>query len=151
MAPDPEPSTGHALPTQTPAPGPPPPLRPEEERTFATLTHLSGLLWVVGVPGIVGVLLVWLLKRDQSAFVDFHGKEALNFQISLILYGAALAGLAVIGFVLMVVLVGFLLFIPAVLASVGLVILQVVTAVLGAVEANRGGYYRYPLTIRLVH
>lgn len=137
-------------PAQPPPPGPPAPLRPEEERTFATLVHLSGLLWLLGFPGIVGVLLVWLLKRDQSAFVDFHGKEALNFQISLIIYGIVLTGLALVGFVLMFILVGFFLFVPAVVASVGLLILQVVTAVLGAVEANRGGYYRYPLTIRFI-
>lgn len=137
-------------PAQPPPPGPPAPLRPEEERTFATLIHLSGLLWLLGFPGIVGVLLVWLLKRDQSAFVDLHGKEALNFQISLILYGIVLTGLALVGFVLMFILVGFFLFVPAVVASVGLVILQVVTAVLGAVEANRGGTYRYPLTIRFI-
>lgn len=131
-------------------PGPPPPLRPEDERLLATLIHLCGLLWVLGIPGIVGVLLIWLLKRDQSAFVDHHGKEATNFQISLLVYGVAIAGVAVIGFVLTIVLVGFLLFIPAILASVGLVILQVVTAILGAIEANRGGYYRYPLTIRFI-
>ncbi|HVR73197.1 MAG TPA: DUF4870 domain-containing protein [Planctomycetota bacterium] len=131
-------------------PAPPPPLRPEDERLLATLIHLCGLLWVLGIPGIVGVLLIWLLKRDQSAFVDHHGKEATNFQISLLVYGVAIAGVAVIGFVLTIVLVGFLLFIPAILASVALVILQVVTAILGAIEANRGGYYRYPLTIRFI-
>lgn len=117
---------------------------------LATLIHLCGLLWVLGIPGIVGVLLIWLLKRDQSAFVDHHGKEATNFQISLLIYAVAIAGVAMIGFVLTIVLVGFLLFIPAVLAGVGLVILQIVTAILGAIEANQGRYYRYPLTIRFL-
>ena len=151
MAPDPEPTTG---PAQLPAPGPPGPprpLRPEEERIFGTLIHLSGLLWLLSFPGIVGVLLIWLLKRDQSAFVDAHGKEALNFQISFLIYGMGLTALAIVGFVLTFVIVGIFLFIPAVVASIGLIVLQVVTAILGAIEANRGGYYRYPLTLRFIH
>ena len=131
-------------------PGPPVPLRPEDERVLATLIHLCGLLWVVGIPGIVGVLLIWLLKRDQSTFVDYHGKEAMNFQISLLIYSVAIAGVAMIGFILTIVLVGFLLFIPAILAGVALVILQIVTAILGAIEANQGRHYRYPLSIRLI-
>jgi len=134
-----------------PPPAPSGPLRPEEERIFATLIHLSGLLWLLSFPGIVGVLLIWLLKRDQSAFVDAHGKEALNFQISFLIYGIALTALALVGFVLTFVIVGIFLFIPAVVASIGLIVLQVVTAILGAVEANRGGYYRYPLAIRFIH
>lgn len=162
MAPDPEPA-GPAPPAQAappaqppqPAPpgppGPPGPLRPEEERIFATLIHLSGLLWLLSFPGIVGVLLIWLLKRDQSAFVDAHGKEAMNFQISFLIYGIALTALALMGFVLTFIVVGLFLFIPAVVASIGLIVLQVVTAILGAVEANRGGHYRYPLTIRFLH
>lgn len=137
-------------PAQTP-PGPPGPLRPEEERIFGTLIHLSGLLWLLSFPGIVGVLLIWLLKRDRSAFVDAHGKEALNFQISFLIYGIGLTALAIVGFVLTFVIVGIFLFIPAVVASIGLIVLQVVTAILGAIEANRGGYYRYPLTLRFIH
>jgi uncharacterized Tic20 family protein len=156
MAPDPEPTAAPAQPgqsAQTPPgpPGPPRPLRPEEERIFGTLIHLSGLLWLLSFPGIVGVLLIWLLKRDQSAFVDAHGKEALNFQISFLIYGIGLTALAIVGFVLTFVIVGIFLFIPAVVASIGLIVLQVVTAILGAIEANRGGYYRYPLTLRFIH
>lgn len=134
----------------TAPPGPPAPLRPEDERVLATLLHLCGLLWFFGIPGIVGVLLIWLLKREQSAFVDHHGKEALNFQVSLLLYGAVIAAAALIGGVLTACLFGVLLLVPAVLAGVALLILQLVTAILGAVEANRGGYYQYPLAIRLL-
>jgi hypothetical protein len=151
MAPDPDPAAGPAPPAQPPPPGPPGPLRPEEERIFATLIHLSGLLWLLSFPGIVGVLLIWLLKRDRSAFVDAHGKEALNFQISFLIYGIGLTALAIVGFVLTFILVGIFLLVPAVVASVGLIVLQVVTAILGALEANRGGYYRYPLAIRFIH
>lgn len=146
-----EPASSPDHPPSPGPPGPPGPLRPEEERIFATLIHLSGLLWLLSFPGIVGVLLIWLLKRDQSAFVDTHGKEALNFQISFLIYGVGLAALTLVGFVLTFIVVGLFLFIPAIVASIGLLVLQVVTAILGAVEANRGGTYRYPLAIRFIH
>ncbi|MFP3941359.1 MAG: DUF4870 domain-containing protein [Thermoanaerobaculia bacterium] len=127
-----------------------PPPRPEDERLYATLIHLSGLLWLFGVPGIVGVLIIWLLQRDRSAFVDAHGKEAMNFQISMMIYGLALAILAFAGSILSVILVGLVLLVPAVVLAVALIVFQVVVAILGAVEANRGGHFRYPLAIRFL-
>lgn len=126
------------------------PPRPEDERLYATLIHLSGLLWLFGVPGIVGVLIIWLLQRDRSAFVDVHGKEAMNFQLSLTIYGLALVILAFAGSILSVILVGLVLLVPAVVLGVALLVFQVVVAILGAVEANRGDYFRYPLAIRFI-
>lgn len=126
------------------------PPRPEDERLYATLIHLSGLLWLFGVPGIVGVLIIWLLQRDRSTFVDAHGKEAMNFQISMMIYGLALAVLAFAGSILSVILVGLVLLVPAVVLAVALIVFQVVVAILGAVEANRGGHFRYPLAIRFI-
>lgn len=126
------------------------PPRPEDERLYATLIHLSGLLWLFGVPGIVGVLIIWLLQRERSAFVDTHGKEGMNFQLSMMIYGLTLAILAFAGSLLSVILVGFVLLIPAVVLAVALIVFQVVVAILGAVEANRGGYFRYPLAIRFL-
>jgi uncharacterized Tic20 family protein len=99
-------------------------------------THLAGLAWLVGVPGIVGVLILWLVKRDEHEIVDRHGREAMNFQLSLLIYGA-------IGFVLVFVLVGF-----AVLAIVAL--LGLVFPIVAAVKTSDGHDYEYPLTIRLL-
>jgi uncharacterized Tic20 family protein len=95
------------------------------------LIHLLSL-----VSGFLGPLVLWLVKRDQSAYLDHHGKESLNFQISLLVYwfGSIIA---------MFVLVG-ILFIPV------LVILGLVMPIVAAVAANRGDYYRYPLTIRFI-
>ncbi|MEX2579873.1 MAG: DUF4870 domain-containing protein [Verrucomicrobiales bacterium] len=138
----------------TPPPEPPirreAPLKPEDERLYATLIHLSGLLWLMSIPGIVGVLLVWLLKREQSAFVDEHGKEAMNFQISLLIYLAAVGLLAAVGAILSVVVVGLFLFFPALLALGGLLVFQIVVAILAAMEANKGAAYRYPLSIHFL-
>lgn len=126
------------------------PPRPEDERLYATLIHLSGLLWLFGVPGIVGVLIIWLLQRDRSPFVDAHGKSAMNFQLSLMVYGLALAIMAIAGALLTVVLVGFVLLVPAIVLTIALLVFQVVVAILGAVEANRGGHFRYPLAIPFI-
>jgi uncharacterized Tic20 family protein len=100
--------------------------------------HLSALAGFV-VPAfghVVGPLLVWLIKRGESSEIDAHGKEALNFQISMLIYNLV-AG------VLCLLLIGF-----ALLAI--LHILNVVFVILAAVKASEGQMYRYPLTIRLI-
>lgn len=100
--------------------------------------HLSALAGFV-VPGFghfLGPLIVWLIKRGESSEIDAHGKEALNFQISMLIYNLV-AG------VLCLVLIGF-----ALLAV--LHILNVVFVILAAIKANEGQMYRYPLTIRLI-
>lgn len=102
-----------------------------DDRTMALLIHLLAL-----VSGFLGPLIIWLVKRDQSAFVDHHGKEGLNFQLTLLLawFVAMLAALILIG----------LLLIPV------LLVLQILFPILAAVAANRGELYRYPLTIRFI-
>ncbi len=113
----------------------PPPTK--DERNMAMLCHLTGLLGGFVPPAnIIAPLVIWLLKKDQSAFVDDQGKEAINFQISVTLYVIA-------GFFLMIILVGFLI-----LPLAG--ILWLVWGIIATVKAYDGVYYRYPLTIRLV-
>jgi uncharacterized Tic20 family protein len=110
------------------------PLSERDERLYGALSHLASLVGFV-IPllgGVGGPLLVWLLQRDRSAFVDRHGKEAINFQISLLIY-ATIAGFLHNGAVLFV-----------------LPIAGVVLCVLAAVAANEGKSYRYPLTIRFL-
>jgi uncharacterized Tic20 family protein len=110
------------------------------ERTWGMLCHLSafaGYVVVVPFASIIGPLIVWLLKKDSSAFVDEHGKESVNFQITMsIAYAIAI--------VLCLVVVGFVL-----LAFLGVWI--TVLVVLGSIKAYSGERFRYPLTIRLVH
>jgi uncharacterized Tic20 family protein len=121
----------HGVPVgSAPAPGLRGPVT-SDERTMGLLIHLLSL-----VSGFLGPLVLWLVKRDQSAYLDHHGKESLNFQISLLVYwfGSIIA---------MFVLIG-ILFIPV------LVILGFVMPIVAAVAANRGDYYRYPLTIRFI-
>ena len=107
-------------------------------RTWCMACHLSALAGFV-VPAfghVLGPLVVWLIKRGESSEIDAHGKEALNFQISMLIYNLV-AG------VLCLVLIGF-----ALLAV--LHILNVVFVILASIKANEGQMYRYPLTIRLI-
>ncbi len=110
----------------------------KDERLWAMLCHLASLSGYIAVPlgHLIGPLVIWQIKKDQSPFVDDQGKESLNFQISMTLY-LFVAGLTFcIG-------IGFVLF-PAVY------LFGWVMMIIAAVKANQGEAYRYPLTIRLI-
>jgi len=111
-------------------PGGPP---SKDARTMAMLAHLLGI-----VSGFLGPLIIWLIKKDDDAFIDDQGKEALNFQITLIIAYLAM-------FVLSCITLGFaapLIFI--------LFIVDIVFCIIAGMKANDGVAYRYPLTIRLI-
>jgi uncharacterized Tic20 family protein len=125
--------------------GPPvgsgPPTKPQltdpEARTLAMLGHLSAFSgFVIPFGHILGPLLIWLIKREDHPFVDDQAKEALNFQLSMSLY-------YLIGLVLILALIGFLI-LPA------LVVFSIVVMIMGAIRANNGERYRYPLCIRFI-
>lgn len=109
----------------------------QDEKTFGMLAHLSALSGVI-IPfgNIIGPLIIWMMKKDQSWFVNEQGKEALNFQISITIY-------MLISGVLIMVLIGILL-----MPIVGLFALIMI--VIASLKANQGEMYRYPLTIRLI-
>ncbi len=110
----------------------------KDTRQMAMLCHLTAFATFVipGVGSIVGPLIVWLLKKDRSEFIDFHGKEALNFQITILIL-AAIAG----------VLCFFLIGIPL-LFAVG--VYWFVFTIIASIKANEGAYYKYPFVIRIL-
>ncbi len=118
----------------------------QEERTWGMLCHLLALLGYVLVPfgNIIGPLVIWLLKREESAFVDQQGKASLNFQISLWIYGIIGTLICV---VLMLVLIGFVLLW---LFIAGIYIFGVVMVVIASVKASSGEPFRYPLALPLL-
>jgi uncharacterized Tic20 family protein len=85
---------------------------------------------------LFGPLIVWLLKRGESSEIDAHGKEAVNFQLSMLIY-------TVVSLVLCLVLIGFALLLV-------LWILNTVFVIIATVQASEGKLYRYPLTIRFI-
>ncbi|HKJ56190.1 MAG TPA: DUF4870 domain-containing protein [Nitriliruptoraceae bacterium] len=113
----------------------------ESARNWALLAHVSGIVAssVVGM-GFLGPLLVWVLKRDEDPFVAQNASEALNFQLSMFLYGILLivASLPVITLIATIPLaiVGFMLWL--------------ILPIVAAVKASRAEAYSYPITIGFV-
>jgi uncharacterized Tic20 family protein len=127
-------------PTEPPPSGPPPVsgVTPDE-RTWGTMAHVSSLIAMfVGGLMVLGPLIVWLVKKNESAYVAHHAREALNFQLSLLIVGAVLfvAGFFTCG-------IGW--------ALLGVVwVCNVILSIIGAVRANEGQLWTYPFSIRLV-
>ena len=101
------------------------------ETNLATLAHLFGIF-----TGFIGAMVIWLLQKDESAFVGEEAREALNFQITLMI-AYVVAG------VLTLLLVGVLLF-PL------LFVVNLVCCLMGAISASKGKRYRYPFALRLL-
>ena len=114
--------------------------------------HLAALCMFLGVPFgfLVGPLVVWLIKRDDSPFIDRHGKAAVNFQISVTAYFVVL----IIVLIALVVAASpkqpFTIFAAVLifqLGYVGVSLLDLAFVIVAAVRANKGFEYRYPLAI----
>src|SRR6059058_4705357 len=107
-------------------------------RTWCILAHATALVgFLVPVAGhIVGPLIVWLAKRQDSPEIDAHGKESLNFQISMLIW-YCIAG------ILCLVLIG----IPILIL---LHLLNIIFVIIASIQASEGKLYRYPLSIRLI-
>ena len=107
-------------------------------RMWNVLCHATALagFFVPWAGHILGPLIIWLAKRGDSPEIDEHGKESLNFQISMLIYN-------VIAGVLCLVLVGFIILVI-------LHILNLVLVVVASIQASEGKFYRYPMTIRLI-
>ncbi|CAD5106289.1 DUF4870 domain-containing protein [Zestomonas carbonaria] len=109
----------------------------QEARQWAMFCHFAAFFGLVFPFGnLLGPLIVWQIKKDFDPFVDAQGKEALNFQITVSLA-------ALVCFMLMLVVIGFLL-----LGLLGIVALVLV--IIAGIKANEGQDYRYPFNWRLV-
>ena len=101
-----------------------------QDKTLAMLCHLGGIL------GLLPPLIIWLIKKDDSPLVDENGKEALNFQLTILIGVVA-------SWVLMFVLIGIIL-LPLVW------VFNLVMVIIAAVKTNSGEKYRYPICIRFI-
>lgn len=101
------------------------------------LCHLSAFLgFIIPFGNILGPLVIWLIKKAEYPFVDDQGKEALNFQISILIA-------FIISAILMFIAIGFLL-------MVAVAIYAIVMIIIAAIKANEGVAYRYPYALRLI-
>lgn len=101
-----------------------------DERNYALFMHLGSLFVGFLVP-----LIMWLIKKDDSAFIDHHGRSLMNWNISLIIY-------SVVSVILILVIIG-------VFMLLALIVLHLVFSILGAVAANKGDSFSYPLALPL--
>ncbi|WP_224482653.1 DUF4870 domain-containing protein [Robertkochia aurantiaca] len=149
----------------------------KHERNISSIIHISTFSkYFIPFGNFIIPLILWTSNKNKAAFVDHHGKQALNFQISILLYSIIL-GLVTIPFVIagawdfighLDILdhnvhevdfqlrhlsdLGFLI-IPvgiAGLLSLVLLMLDVVCSILAAIRANEGEAYRYPATINFI-
>ena len=112
---------------------------PQSAKQWAMFCHLAALAGYIGIPfgNVIGPLIVWLIKKDEFEYVNQQGKEALNFQISLLIYCIAAtpllcaAGLAVVVWI-----------------AIG--VFALVCVILAAIKTNQGEDFRYPLCIRFI-
>lgn len=124
-------------------PFPPPVAAPDRDsRNLAVIAHLSSLIAFTSIPSFVGPLAVWLLQRDRDPFVEEHAREALNFNLSVLLYAIALIAFAVVTFG-----IGLLVLVPV--ALVGAPAWLIATGI-AAAKAGNGERFRYPLSIRFL-
>ena len=123
---------------ETPTTPSPPTIPSTNVRTWTVLCHASALLGVFFhfMGHLLGPLIVWLAKRHESVEIDAHGKEALNFQLSMLIYDAVAA-------VLCLVLIG----IPILIL---LWIMNTIFVIIASLQASDGKLYRYPITIRFL-
>ncbi|MGN8246172.1 DUF4870 domain-containing protein [Cellulomonas soli] len=108
-----------------------PPLRPDEERTWAILGHLLTL-----VAGFLAPLVIWLVFKGRGPYLEDQAKESLNFQLTLLIA-------YVVGGVTSIIGIGLVILALAAIA-------QLLFAILAAVAVGRFEWYRYPVTLRMV-
>jgi uncharacterized Tic20 family protein len=122
------------------------PAATSDQQTWRVLAHASAFIQLVGIPSVVGPLVVWLIRREDPV-VEPHAREALNFQLSLLIY---FIGGVVLGFIAALTIVGLVVTAVIVIALVLLFLLELVFALLGTIAASRGEMYRYPLNLDLI-
>ena len=114
-----------------------------ESRNWAVIAHLSAIAAMFVALAFLGPLVVYLIKKDSDPFVRDQAAEALNYQLSWLLYGF-LGGIVLV--LLIVLVVGLVLIPLAIAAGIAWLVLIIVAAL----AASRGERYRYPLTIRFI-
>lgn len=107
-----------------------------DERFWATLIHLSAFISLFIGLNFLAPLVLWLLKRDESAFLNKQGKEAINFNLTISIFSvfALIFALILIGWILLWLLS----------------VLWLVLVLVAAVNVNQGKNYRYPVSIRFI-
>jgi uncharacterized Tic20 family protein len=116
-----------------------PELPSRDARMWAMWCHLSalsGLVLQIPLANVIVPLVIWSMKKNEDPFIDEQGRESINFQISLLIYG-------IVSAVLILVVIGIFMLIA-------LYLFGIICVIIASIRANSGEPYRYPLTIRLL-
>lgn len=112
----------------------------KDARMWAMFCHIAGLAGLIPMTpvfgSIVAPLIIWQIKKNEFTFVDEHGKEAVNFQISILLYS--------------VICIPFIFICIGIIMLVAVGIFDIVCLLIAAVKVNNGEHYRYPICIRFI-
>ena len=145
------------------------------EKNTATLLHLSTLSqYIIPFGNYIFPILIWSTNKDKSEFIDYHGKQAINFQLSILLYSLVLAIIAIPIFIVTVFsniplntiindeefmvnhfsienLTGIVIVaLIAILVFIGLKVAEFFLIIYASVKASNGEQYKYPLTIPFI-
>jgi uncharacterized Tic20 family protein len=103
-----------------------------DDKNIATITHLGGTVF-----SFLPALIVWVLKKDDSQYISAQAKEALNFQVTVILahFIAWILAFILIGFFFMFIIWVF----------------NIVFCIIAAISTSKGETYRYPFSLRLIN
>lgn len=119
----------------------------QRHRSLAALAHLSAFLgfWQP-ILSVIGPLVAWLSLRGESSFVEDQAREALNFQLSILVW-SLLGGLVAAVLALLTFGLALVVIVPVAIACA---LLNICLTVAAALNANEGKRYRYPFTMRIV-
>ena len=108
-----------------------------QERQWALICHLSALSgYIIPFGNLIAPIVIWSMKKDEMPMVDTHGKEVINFQLSMTIW-------LIISAILVVLVIGIPLLII-------LALLQLIFVIIGAIKADSGELYKYPMTIHFI-
>lgn len=102
-----------------------------DDRTLAMMIYVISFF-----TAFIGPLIIWLLKKDESDFIDHHGREYFNFLISMTVY-------FIISAILIIVVIGIIM---VIVLSIAVFVLTIVAAI----KAFEGDYYRFPFIFRIL-
>jgi uncharacterized protein len=117
-----------------------------EQQTWRVLAHVSAFIQFLGIPSVVGPLVIWLIKRDDNV-VEPHARAALNFQLSILIYFVVGGIVAVIA---AITIAGIVVTVLIIIMLAILLLLELVFALLASLAASRGELYVYPFSLNLI-
>ncbi|HLT33092.1 MAG TPA: DUF4870 domain-containing protein [Aquaticitalea sp.] len=142
------------------------------QKNIATFIHLSTFSrFLIPFGNFIGPIVLWITNKEKSTFVNAHGKQAINFQISILLYAIILGTISIPFFIFnmfdginFIDFNGFhdfhinigkpspLLYIGGGLGAIAIIgfILELLFIVQASLKARDGELYRYPLTINFL-